>query len=101
MFYTTILKKWLGYMSLLIFSKLFHSEAKGCDSSGNKKPQDPYLSVAREAACLEKRPPGAKCININSIFNRHSCQLTLGTSMNKITAKVIHSYFKVEAKKLV
>jgi hypothetical protein len=27
-------------------------EAEGGDSSGNKKPQDPYLSVAREAACV-------------------------------------------------
>jgi hypothetical protein len=32
------------------FKQVVH-EAKGGDSSGNKKPQDPYLSVAREAAC--------------------------------------------------
>ncbi|MBO8177534.1 MAG: hypothetical protein H0Z31_08775 [Bacillus sp. (in: Bacteria)] len=38
-------------MSWLIFKKFIHMEAKGGDSSGNKKPQDSYLSVAREAAC--------------------------------------------------
>ncbi|MBO8177872.1 MAG: hypothetical protein H0Z31_10510 [Bacillus sp. (in: Bacteria)] len=35
-------------MSLLI------SYSHGGDSSGNKKPQDRYLSVAREAACPKK-----------------------------------------------
>jgi hypothetical protein len=37
-------------MSLLIFSYLFTRRRL----SGNKKPQDPYLSVAREAACPRK-----------------------------------------------